>query len=123
MAEVAALRAAGAVWTDTQVRRFYLDRVAEIGPADAALAAGGDTVESRARTAFTSRRDARMIARAMMQDPAEVEVLRSRDRAKYGHPDGPTFEHLVERAGQKGLTGDAVFASIIDSAQVTAADR
>jgi hypothetical protein len=119
VAEATALKAAGATWTDRQVRQFYLERVAAIGPADADAVTRGDSVETRARTAFTSRHDARMIARAMMSDPAAVAALQSRDRAKYGDPDGPTFEYLVDRAAQKGLTGDAVFTSIIDSAQVT----
>jgi len=119
IAEATALRAAGTTWTDRQVRQFYLERVAAIGPADAAAVTRGDPVETRARTAFTARHDARMIARAMMSDPASLAALQARDLDKYGNPDGPTFEYLVDRAGQKGLTGDAVFTSIIDSAQVT----
>lgn len=117
--EAEALKAAGTTWTDRQVRQFYLARVAEIGPADDIARTRGDTVETRARTAYTSRHDARMIARAMMQDPAAALALRDRDRGKYGNPDGPTFEYLVERAAQKGLVGDAVFESIIASAQQT----
>lgn len=117
--EAEALKAAGTTWTDRQVRQFYLARVAAIGPADDGARARGDSVETRARTAFAARNEARTIARAMMQDAAAVEALRDRDRAKYGTPDGPTFEYLVDRAAQKGLTGDAVFASIIESAQHT----
>lgn len=119
IAEATALKAAGTTWTDRQVRQFYLERVAAIGPADAAAVTRGDPVETRARTAFTSRHDARMIARAMMQDPAAVAALQDRDRAKYGTPDGPTFEFLVERATKKGLTGDAIYTSIVESAQQT----
>jgi hypothetical protein len=119
VADVATLKAAGATWTDRQVRQLYLERVAAIGPRDAEQLARGDSAEARARAAYSARRDARMIARAMMTDPAAVAALQTRDRAKYGDPDGPTFEWLVERAAAKGLTGDAVYTSIVDSAQVT----
>lgn len=119
VAEAARLKAAGVVWTDRQVRQLYLERAAAIGPMDAASLARGDTAEARARAAFTARHDARMIARAMMQDPAAVAALEDRDRSKYGTPDGPTFEYLVGRAAEKGLTGDAIYASIIESAQRT----
>jgi hypothetical protein len=119
VAEATTLKAGGVTWTDRQVRQLYLERVAAIGPKDAEATARGEPAESRARAAFTARHDARMIARAMMQDVAEVELLRTRDRDKYGNPDGPTFEYLVERATQKGLTGDAIYTSIVDSAQQT----
>ncbi len=119
VSEAEALKAAGATWTDRQVRQFYLERVFAIGPADDIAATRGDSIEMRARTAYTSRHDARMIARAMMQDPAAVAALQDRDRAKYGTPDGPTFEFLVERATEKGLTGDAIYTSIVESAQQT----
>ncbi|HEY0136972.1 MAG TPA: hypothetical protein VGB85_22975 [Nannocystis sp.] len=118
-AEAASLRAAGVAWTDRQVRQLYLERVAEIGPHDAALRAQGQTAEARARAAFQARHDARVTARAMMQDSAAVEALRARDQEKYGTPDGPSFEYLVERAQQKGLAGDAVYESIVESAQRT----
>lgn len=118
-AEAIALKATGVAWTDRQVRQFYLDQVAAIAGADAELQRAGKSVEARARAAFTARHDARMTARAMMQDAAAVEALRARDLEKYGSPDGPTYDSLVERAQQKGLTGDAIFQSIIDSAQRT----
>jgi hypothetical protein len=55
----------------------------------------------------------------MMSDPAELAALQERDRAKYGNPDGPTFEWLLERARAKGLEGDAAYLSIVESAQRT----
>jgi hypothetical protein len=119
VAEAQAHAAKGAVWTDRQVRQFYLERVAAIAGADQALQAAGSSLEARARAAYEARHTARMIARAMMQDAAAVEALRARDREKYGTPDGPSYTYLVERAQQKGLTGDAVYQSIIDSAQRT----
>lgn len=117
--EASALKASGVAWTDPQVRQFYLEQVAAIAGADAELQRAGASAGARARAAFTARHDARMTARAMMQDATAVEALRARDREKYGSPDGPTFEYLVERAQQKGLTGDAIFQSIITSAQRT----
>lgn len=114
-----AARAAGSHWSNVAVRARYLCEVAEIGPAAATWAAEGRPAEERARLAFTMRHDARMLARAMMADQAQVEQLRARDSAKYGNPDGPTFESLVEAKRADGLTGDALYESIVESAQRT----
>ncbi len=119
VAEATALRERGVVWTDRQVRQLYLERAAAIGERDAQLRAQGQTAEARALAAYQTRHDARMTARAMMQDQAEVAALQARDLEKYGDPGGPTFTWLVERAQQKGLEGDAVYESIVESAQQT----
>lgn len=119
VAEAQAHRAKGVVWTDRQVRQLYLERVAAIGTADAGLQAAGKPTQERARAAYTTRHDARATARAMMRDAAMVEELWARDREKYGTPDGPSFEFLVEKAEAKRQTGEAVYQSIIDSAQRT----
>ena len=118
-AEANTLRASGAVWTNLQARQLYLERVAAIAEQDARLKAQGAPAEARAQAAFQTRREARMTARAMMQDAAEVAALEARDREKYGAPDGPTFLYLVEKAQQNGLAGDAVYESIVESAQRT----
>ena len=55
----------------------------------------------------------------MMTSPEEVDDLRRRDQEKYGNPDGPTFEQLVESAKKKGVTGDAVHEGIVGSSQRT----
>ncbi len=55
----------------------------------------------------------------MMANPVEVELLRARDMAEYGNPNGPTFEFLVEQAKKAGLEGDAVYESIIDGSYRT----
>ena len=117
--EAASLRASGVAWTDRQVRQLYLERVAEIGPREAALRSEGQSVEARAKAAFQARHDARVTARAMMQDSTAVLALRARDREKYGTPDGPSFDYLVERGRAKGLEGAALHESIIESAQRT----
>jgi len=54
-----------------------------------------------------------------MPDPGEVKALQARDQAKYGTPDGPTFDWLVQDEAKKGLSGDAAFEAIIKSAQRT----
>lgn len=118
-AEAQQLRTAGTSWTNKQARQLYLERVAGIGEAAAKWKAEGLPAEERARRAFATRHGARMTARAMMGDPTEVAALQERDRAKYGNPDGPTFEFLVEKARAKGLAGDAIYESIVESAQRT----
>ncbi len=119
VAEATALRASGVAWTDRQVRQFYLERVATIAGRDQQLRTEGASAEVRARAAYQARHDARMTARAMMQDQEAVKGLEARDRVKYSNPDGPTFEYLVERARAKGLVDDASFESIVESAQQT----
>ncbi|HJQ25443.1 MAG TPA: hypothetical protein VKA60_16095 [Blastocatellia bacterium] len=58
----------------------------------------------------------------MMANPAEVELLRARDMSKYGSPDGPTFDFLVERLREAELEGDAVYEAIIDHSYKTDAE-
>lgn len=117
--EAARLRAGGRVWTDREIRGLYVCRALSIGAEDAAWVAEGLDAQTRARRAFQIRHDARMIARAMMADPAAVAALRARDQERYGHPDGPTWEWLVAKNQEKGLSGDAVYEAIVASAQVT----
>lgn len=112
----------GKVFSNREIRARYLCDVAQIGPNDQTLKAQGKSVEERARIAYETRKNARKTARAMMQDAAEVETLKKRDQEKYGNPDGPTFEWLVEKAKAKNLTGDAIFEEIIQSAQRTNTD-
>lgn len=120
-AEAERLKQQGVSWTNGQVRQLYLERVATIAGEDAKWRADGVAALERARRAFTIRYEARMTSRAMMGDAGEVKLLQERDREKYGNPDGPTLEWLVERARAKGLEGDAVYESIVESAQRTEA--
>jgi len=119
VAEAETLHDGGATWTNEEVRRYYVGVVATIGPSNERWKQEGVAVEERARRAFGIRHDARLTARAMMSDSADVELLRRRDQAKYGHPDGPTFEELVEKGKAAGKTGDAVYEGIVASAQRT----
>lgn len=119
VAEAQRLKHAGTRWTNRQARQLYLERVATIAGEDAKGRAEGLPALERAARAFKIRHEARMVSRAMMSDEAEVELLRDRDREKYGDPDGPSFESLVEKAREKGLAGEAVYESIVESAQRT----
>jgi hypothetical protein len=118
-AEAERLEQTGTRWTNRQARQLYLERVAGIAGEVETWQAQQIPAEEQARRAYQIRHDARMTARAMMSDPAELAALQERDRAKYGNPDGPTFEWLLERAGAKGLAGDAAYLSIVESAQRT----
>lgn len=114
--------AAAAGWADVEVRKRYICEVARIAPADAVLAAQGVSLADRAHAAWQMRHDARLLARAMMKDEAEVEALRARDQEKYGNPEGPTFEYLVEKGKKDGKADDAVYEGIIASASKTNPD-
>lgn len=114
--EAADLKQRGISWSNEEIRLHYNHIVSTIAAANEKWKQEGLSAETRARKAFEIRHDARLTCRAMMSSAAEVEDLRERDREKYGHPDGPTFDQLVEKARAKGTTGDAVYEGIIASA-------
>ena len=118
-AQALSQKTAGTVWTNAEIRAHYLVLVAAIGPANAGWKRDGVSTEERAHRAFQMRHDARLTCRAMMTDGRELAALEQRDQAKYGHPDGPRFEELVAHERAKGLSGDAVFEAIVESAQRT----
>jgi hypothetical protein len=105
--------------TDAEIRQWYLDQVATLGPLNEKWLAEGLDAEERARRAYAIRHDARIEARDMMQSWTAVLALRMRDRVKYGNPNGPTFEYLVDKNKAKGLEGDAVYEAIVGSARRT----
>lgn len=119
IAQAEALKQSGTRWDNGEIRAVYLTLVRAIGPANQQWIAEGTSAEERAKRAFQMRHDARIVTRAMMSDPAEVALLEKRDQEKYGRPDGPTFEMLVQGERQKGKTGDAVYEAIVESAQRT----
>lgn len=119
VAQAAEMKDAGAAWTNGDIRAFYLRTIATIGPSNEQWKQQQVPADERARRAFAVRHDARLTARAMMKDPAEVTLLQERDRAKYGTPDGPTFDFLVAQNQKNGLAGDAVYEAIVASAQRT----
>jgi len=105
--------------TNAEVRQWYLTQVARIPELNEQWIQQGLSAQARAEAAWRIRHDARLVARAMMADPVEVELLRARDLAKYGHPDGPAFEFLVEQCRKAGLEGEAVYEAIIDGSYRT----
>ncbi len=118
-ADVATLHDRGVAWSNTEIRALYLGKVAAIGPASEQWKRDGVALPERAKRAFQMRHDARLLARAMMADTREEALLEARDRAKYGTPDGPTFEWLMAHEAERGKTGDAALEGIIESAQRT----
>lgn len=105
--------------TNAEVRDWYNAQVATIPAQNQTWLAEGLSAELRAQQAYTVRHDARIEARNMMSNKAEVEQLRARDQVKYGDPDGPSFDYLVKKNRDKGLEGDAVYEAIIESSART----
>jgi hypothetical protein len=105
--------------TNAEIRQWYNDQVAVIPALDQQWQRQGLSAEERARKAHELRHQARLKARDFMPDPREVADLQARDREKYGNPDGPTFEQLVAKNREQGLTGDEVYEKIIGSANRT----
>ncbi|MBI1208122.1 MAG: hypothetical protein GC191_12655 [Azospirillum sp.] len=105
--------------SNTEIRRWYNDQVGVIPALNQTWRAQGLSAEARARRAYEIRHTARNRARRFMADTQEVAALRKLDQAKYGNPDGPTFEYLVEQNRKRGLAGDAVYDTIIGSANRT----
>jgi len=105
--------------TNAEIRQWYNDVVGEIPTLNEKWISEGISVEERAKQAFEIRHNARLEARAMMQNKEEVAALQARDQEKYGNPDGPTFEYLVEKNREKGMEGDAIYENIIGSSNRT----
>ncbi len=108
--------------TNAQIRQWYLQQVGAILELNKYWIQRGLTAQERAREAWRIRHKARIEARSMMADPAEIELLRARDMVKYGNPEGPTFEFLIERLRNSGLEGDAVYEAIVDNSYRTDAE-
>lgn len=102
-----------------EIRQWYNDQVARIPELDAHWRAEGLSTEERARRAYDVRHEARVGAREMMPDRSQVAALRQRDTQKYGNPDGPTFDQLVETNVERGMTHDEANESIIGSSTRT----
>ncbi|MBL4650874.1 MAG: hypothetical protein JKY03_14170 [Aureispira sp.] len=76
-------------------------------------------LEERAHKAYNLRHNARIHARYMMPSQEEVALLQKRDLAKYGNPDGPTFEDLLQKNKAKGMTLKQTYGYIIQTASKT----
>lgn len=116
-AEAEVMVRAGMSLSNAESRDLYRCMVARIGPADRALEAAGASPQERATHAWRLRHEARQVSRLLMNDTAAREALRTRDRAKYGDPDGPSLHWLYARQEAKGIFGDQAFLAIVDSAQ------
>ncbi len=105
--------------TNAEVRRWYLEQTTRISGLNRQWIAQEISARERAEAAWHIRHEARLEARAMMANPEEVELLRERDIAEYGNPDGPTFEFLVEKLKDVGFEEDAIYEAIIDGSYRT----
>ena len=108
--------------TNAEIRKWYLEQVAQIPELNEQWLAQGLLTKERARKAWQIRHDARLRAREMMADLDEVEDLKQRDLAEYGNEEGPTFEFLVQEWRDAGLKGNAVYVAIIEGAHRTNRD-
>jgi hypothetical protein len=105
--------------TNEQVRAWYHHEVSKIAELNLKCTEQGYALEERARRVWQLRRDARLHARAMMDNPSEVGQLRARDVRIYGNPDGPTFDQLVDAHRLSGCSVDEAFERTIKGAQTT----
>ena len=102
-AEAQALRDAGLEYDGNEIRAHYLRMTEGIDASNEEWIKQGKSAEERARLAYEIRHKARVTARAMDHRTGIVNALRERDLKKYGSPDGPTFEYLVEKAKASGI--------------------
>lgn len=105
--------------TNCDIRLWYNFQVVAIGKINEKWMQDGIDLETRAHKAFEMRHEARVNARFMMQNPEEVAALQARDQEKYGNPNGPTFEYLLDKNMGKGMSREAALQSIIDSSSRT----
>lgn len=82
----------------------------------------GLPLETRAHNAYEIRHGARLKARSLMANNAEVIELQARDMEVYQNPHGPTFNQLIERSVAKGATNEEALENIIDSSKKTNAN-
>ncbi len=101
--------------TNCEIRIWYNYQVIAIAKLSEKWLADGLDLKTCAEKAYKLRHDARVNARFMMQDKTEVEQFQERDMKKYGNPDGPTFEYLMEKSRKKGLSEEECYKAIVES--------
>jgi hypothetical protein len=101
--------------TNKEIRESYSEEVSRIRVLNDQWIEEGLSVQVRAHRAWEIRHNARLRARAMMAKQHEIKLLQKRDLAKYGNPDGPPFDFLVESNEKLGLVGDEIYEAIISS--------
>ena len=99
--------------TNQEIRKWYLDELAEIPELNRKWKREGIDLAERANMAWKFRHDRRRIARAFMESELEREQLRQRDVAVYGSPNWPTFAFLKKRLKVEGLSENEIFEAII----------
>jgi hypothetical protein len=107
---------------NSEIRQWYNDQVATIATLDQQWQQQGLSVAQRAHRAYDIRHDARLKAREFMRDKSEVALLQARDKEKYGNPDGPTFDWLMEQSRKKGMSDNDAYLAIIGSSERTNAE-
>ena len=105
--------------SNCEIRKWYNYQVVAIPLINKRWLANRTNLKERAKRAYDIRHKARMNARFMMPDKAEVKKLRARDTIKYGNPNGPTFSYLIKKIQGKGVKGDNVYKEIIQSSSRT----
>lgn len=98
-----------------EVRQLYVQKVSRITANRARWKNLGLLAEERALLAWAIRRDARVVTRQEMRVYWRV-ALEAADSVRYGDGNGPEFSSVVQSAKRNGLTGDAVYEYVIDSA-------
>lgn len=105
--------------SDSEVRDWYLRKIATIPELDAEWQNSQVSLEERARRAWKIRHDARREARELMDSRVDVVALKLRDLVIYGHTSGPTFAQLVSAGRRAGLSPEETHRRIISGAQTT----
>lgn len=105
--------------TDCEIRAWYNYQVVAIPKLNEYWIEQGIGLEERAKKAFELRHNARVYARFMMEDKEDVKKLMARDQEKYGNPNGPTFDYLVQKNKTEGKSEEEAYQAIIDSASQT----
>jgi hypothetical protein len=101
--------------TNREIREWYFEQVARIPILNDQWIEEGLSVQVRAYRAWEIRHNSRLRVRTMMGKERQIHLLKKRDLAKYGNPDGPTFDSLVENNEKLGLVGAEVYEAIIVS--------
>ncbi len=105
--------------SNTDVRYWYNQTVEPIPKLNEQWIRHNVSLEGRAINSYGIRHDARLQARSLMANPADVELLQTRDLAKYGNPNGPTFEYLYDGYASMGYSDREIYQAIIDSSRMT----
>jgi hypothetical protein len=107
------------IMTNAEIRWWYLEVVSGIPALNEKWKEQGLSLPKRAEQSWLIRHGARLAARNLMANPQEVENLRKLDIAKYNNPNGPMFEHCIQKAKNAGLEGDAIYEAIISGSYRT----